>query len=245
MSQEKLILLFALLPGVAFLYASVGHGGASGYLAIMALFGLSASLMKPTALVLNLFVAGISFLLYWRNNHFNFKLFYPFAISSIPAAFLGGLVNLNPLYYKKILALFLIIAVIRILLPLKNQSETKAVVLWQALFIGAAIGFLSGMIGIGGGIILSPIILLLQWGNVKESAAVSALFIWVNSLAALLGMFFNHQAVFYEDMGFMLLLVIPAAIIGAYWGSKKLKFAQLKYVLALVLCIASVKLLLT
>lgn len=158
--QSPLLLL--LLPIIAFLYASVGHGGASGYIAIMSLFAFPISVMKPTALVLNILVSGISFYFYYREKKFDIKLFYPFAITSVPFSFLGGLLTVETHYYKIILASVLIIAVLRLIGLLgKEKPELKPINLSFALLIGAIIGFLSGLIGIGGGIILSPVILLL------------------------------------------------------------------------------------
>ena len=170
-------LLFLLLPVVAFLYASVGHGGASGYLALMSVFSFPIAVMKPTALVLNILVSGISFFFYFREQQFDWKLFYPFAIASIPFSFLGGILTVETHVYKIILATVLIVAVLRLLGVFgKERIALKPVNLPLALVIGAAIGFLSGLIVIGGGIILSPVILLLGWGNMKQTAAVSALF---------------------------------------------------------------------
>ena len=189
MLQTQNIYLFLLiLPIVSFLYSSVGHGGASGYLALMALFSFAPETMKPTALLLNLFVAGISFYYYYREGFFNKRLFIVFAITSIPLAYLGGTFEIEATIYKKILAFLLMFAILKMLNVFGKENDTiKSVKLWQGLAIGAIIGFFSGLIGIGGGIILTPIILLLHWGNMKEAAAVSALFIWVNSAAGLLG----------------------------------------------------------
>ncbi len=185
---EHLYLFLFLLPIVAFLYASVGHGGASGYLALMALFSFAPETMKPTALLLNLFVASISFYYYYKEGHFNKKLFLSFAITSIPFAFLGGIIEVDASLYKKILAVLLVFAILKMLNVFGTKSTSiKKVKLWQGLTLGAIIGFFSGLIGIGGGIILTPIILLLHWGNMKEAAAVSALFIFVNSAAGLVG----------------------------------------------------------
>lgn len=238
-------LFYSLLPLVAILYASVGHGGASGYLALMALFGVQSSFMKPTALLLNLFVAGISFLYFWRNKYFKWKIFYPFALTSIPAAFVGGYLEIDPFWYKKILGLLLIFSIVR-LLSSKSVSEEgkKKNSIALSLAIGAAIGFFSGLIGIGGGIILSPVILLLHWADMKEAAAVSALFIWINSLAGLTGMMISGASI--PLMAFALLaLALIGGWIGGYLGSKKMNLSGLKKALAVVLAMASVKLLLT
>ena len=230
-----------LLPVVAMLYASVGHGGASGYLALMGLFSFVPDKMKPTALLLNLFVSGISFFHFWKAGYHNAKLFLSFAIGSIPFAFLGGMTDVNPKWYKITLGIFLLFAVVRMLFQVKTKKKSE-LKYGLAILIGAVIGFFSGMIGIGGGIILSPIILLLGWGSVKESAAVSALFIWVNSLSGLIGNFIVNGNQYDTSSIWYVSLAVFGGFIGAYLGSKKLNLKYLKYVLLLVLLTASIKL---
>ena len=227
---------------MAFLYAMVGHGGASAYLALMALLSFSPEVMRPTALILNLFVAGISFVQFWRAGFFKPRLFVVFAISSIPFSYLGGLQEVDEPVYKKILGVLLLFAIAR-MLGLFGKANKKQEVNWPlGLAVGAAVGYLSGLIGIGGGIILSPVILLLGWGNVKETAAVSALFIWVNSLAGLLGQIQSGIEVA-QDIYLLLGLAIVGGIFGATLGSKKLSFTHLNWILSAVLILASVKLL--
>lgn len=240
---EYLWLFLAMLPIVAFMYASVGHGGASGYLALMALFSFPPEVMKPTALLLNLFVAAIAFFHYWQAGHFNKKLFLSFSIASIPLAFLGGQLEIDASLYKNILGILLIFAILRMLNVFGGQKENlqKAKV-WQAILIGGAIGFFSGLIGIGGGIILSPVILLMHWGRMKEAAAVSALFIWVNSAAGLAGQI--NSGVVLEPQAFILVgIAVVGGFLGAYYGSKKFDNRILRYLLAFVLGLASLKLL--
>ncbi|MGA1226005.1 MAG: sulfite exporter TauE/SafE family protein [Tamlana sp.] len=234
-----------ILPIVSFLYASVGHGGASGYLALMALFSFATETMKPTALLLNLFVAGISFYYYYKGGYFNKKLFISFALASIPLAFFGGVIELNASIYKKILAVLLIFAILKMLNVFGKENDSiKQVKLWQGLIVGGLIGFFSGLIGIGGGIILTPIILLLHWGNMKEAAAVSALFIWVNSAAGLFGQFTSGVTI--EKESFLLVAIaLVGGFLGGYLGSKKINNQNLRYILAFVLVIACFKLALT
>lgn len=227
---------------ISFLYSSVGHGGASGYLALMSLFSFPHLVMKPTALLLNLFVAGISFFYYFKGGFFKKKLFLYFAVASIPMSFLGGTVDLDATLYKKILAVLLIFAVLKMLNVFgKESTKIKDIKLWQGLLVGGAIGYFSGLIGIGGGIILSPIILLLHWGNMKEAAAVSALFIWVNSAAGLFGQLSNGVTLSSHSFG-LVAIAIVGGIFGAYFGSKIVNNKTLRYVLAFVLVLASVKL---
>jgi len=239
---ENIWLFLSLLPIVAFLYASVGHGGASGYLALMALFSFAPETMKPTALLLNLFVAGIAFYHYYRAGHFNKKLFLSFALTSIPLAFIGGMIEIDASIYKKVLAVLLLFAILKMLNVLGKESDRiKDIKIWQGLIIGGLIGFFSGLIGIGGGIILTPVILLLHWGKMKEAAAVSALFIWVNSGAGLIGQFTSGAAL--SSQSFLLVvLALAGGWFGSYYGSKKLNNNALRYLLAFVLIIASVKL---
>lgn len=242
LETQNIYLFLLILPIVSFLYASVGHGGASGYLALMALFSFAPETMKPTALILNLFVAGISFFYYYRGGHFNKKLFIPFALSSIPLAFLGGTIEIDASIYKKILAVLLVFAILKMLNVFgKDNDSIKPIKLWQGLLIGSIIGFFSGLIGIGGGIILTPIILLLHWGNMKEAAAVSALFIWVNSAAGLFG---HISSGVHIDMESFVLVAVAliGGIAGGYLGSKRMNNQKLRYILAFVLMIASVKL---
>lgn len=245
LAVDSIMVFMALLAVVAFLYAAVGHGGASGYLALMALWSFPVSVMKPTALVLNLFVAAVSFISYQRKGHFNAKLFWSFAIASVPAAFLGGMIVIDAAIYKKILAMLLVFAILKMLGVFgKEKSETKEVPFWQGMVAGASIGLFSGMIGIGGGIILSPLILILGWGKMKEAAAVSAAFIWVNSAAGLVGHL--SRGVVVEPQAFVLVAVaVFGGLVGGYLGSIKLNNLTLKRVLAFVLVIACAKLFLT
>lgn len=239
------LFFYVLLPLVAFLYASVGHGGASGYLALMVLFSFAPEVMRPTALVLNLVVSIVAFSQYYRQGHFDWRLFWPFAVASIPAAFIGGLIVMDSMIYKKVLGLLLLISVIRLLVSGKNKhTALHPPQLVVALAIGAVIGFLSGLIGIGGGIILSPVILLLHWADMKKTAAVSALFIFVNSIAGLAGLMTKGFELT-SQMTLMIGLAFAGGLLGSWLGAGRLANAQLRWVLALVLVIASVKLLTT
>lgn len=236
------ILFLILLFVVAMLYSSIGHGGASGYLALMGLFTIETHYMKGSALLLNIFVSAFAFYQYWRGGYFRWKLFLPFAIASIPMAFFGGTINLDPVVYNRILSICLLFAVARLSgLIGRNMGKPRKVNYVVSVCIGLLLGFFSGLIGIGGGIILSPIILLLGWGNMKETAAVSALFIFVNSISGFSGLAMNSI-----NLHPMILVWVGIAFlggsIGAYSGAKKLDNITLKYVLSGVLLIASIKL---
>jgi uncharacterized membrane protein YfcA len=243
--MDNIYLFYSLLLIVAFLYASVGHGGASGYLALMAIFSVAPEVMKPTALLLNLFVSLIAFVQFYRGGHFNLKLFLPLALASVPMAFAGGLININAQVYKKILGIVLIIPITRFLFfPNIKVAEIQRSNMLVSVLIGAAIGFLSGLIGIGGGIILSPVLLLLKWTDQKQAAAISAAFIFVNSLAGLAGQF-TKGIVFNSNMYLLVVVAVAGGLLGSYMGALKFKQGVLKNILALVLILAAFKLLFT
>jgi len=240
--MNMMILFYLLLFFVAFLYSSVGHGGASGYLALMALFSITPEVMKPTALLLNLFVAGTSFIQFYRGKHFRWHIFLPLALASVPMAFLGGLITVDPGLYKKMLGFLLLIPIIRFLffrnIPVDQLKKSN---FGLSLLIGGGIGLLSGMIGIGGGILLSPIILLLKWTDQKQTAAISALFIFVNSLSGLGGQL-TKGIHFSPDMIAYVTVAFAGGLAGAYLGALRFRQDVLKYLLAVVLSMASYKL---
>ncbi len=239
------IIFYLLLLLVAFLYASVGHGGASGYLALMSFYSFDPGTMRSSALLLNIIVSLIAFVQYYRSGYFGWQLFWPFAITSIPAAFTGGLIAVNAGLYKQILGVLLLFPAVRLAgINFHSEISKKEQNIIASLLIGAVIGLASGIIGIGGGIILSPVILLLHWADMKQTAAISALFIFVNSLAGLAGLFatgFEYK----PEMGMMIAIAFTGGLAGSYFGAKKFESALLKKILAAVLLIAAVKLLFT
>lgn len=236
------ILFLTILIVIAFLYSSIGHGGASGYLGLMALFSISPMLMRSSALILNLFVAGVAFISYYRGGYFKSKILIPFIITSIPMAFLGAMVNIDPKLYKIILGIFLLIAVLRIILiKPKNNAIIDQIPWIPALLIGAGLGFFSGMIGIGGGIILSPLLILFKWANIKEAAAVSAIFIFLNSSAGLLGII-QTGYIGNPEIIIWIIAAFAGGLLGSYTGSFKFSSLKLQYILASVLIMASFKL---
>jgi uncharacterized membrane protein YfcA len=243
--MESIYLFYFLLFIVAMLYSSVGHGGASGYLALMAIYAFTPEVMKPTALILNLFVSLTSFIQFYRGDHFKWKIFVPLALASIPAAFAGGLITMDASVYKKVLGTLLFIPVIRFLFFANiPEHELKKSNWLLSVIIGALIGFLSGLIGIGGGIILSPIILLLKWTNQKQTAAISALFIFVNSLSGLAGQL-TKGIHFSPDMVGYVAVAFAGGLCGAYMGALKFNQNVLKNTLAVVLMMAGWKLIFT
>ena len=240
--SDHILLLSLFIFLVAGLYASVGHGGASGYLALMTLLSMPIATIKPVALMLNIAVSLIAFIQFYRSGFFNKKLFIPLAIASVPAAYAGGLLSIDPHLYKQLLGGLLFISAIRLAMPLKKEVivvQHFNIVL--VVMIGASIGFLSGMIGIGGGIILSPLLILVRYSDVKTTSGISALFIFVNSIAGLLGQM-NQGIEFSSSMSVMIAVAIAGGLIGSYIGARQLNISMLKKVLAVVLFIASLKL---
>lgn len=241
--ESDLIKVIPLFFLIAALYSSVGHGGASGYLALMSILGVSSFYMRSTALILNLFVSAAAFYQFYRAGFFKWKLFYPFAASSVPMAFIGAKISLDPLWYNRILGILLIIAALRLtgFFNFIQSEKIKELPVSIGVYIGAVLGLLSGMIGIGGGIILSPVILLFGWGSIKEAAAVSALFIFVNSLSGISALGITAMNL---NMNFTCILaaVIAGGLTGSIWGSRFAGNYTLKNVLAFVILIAAVKL---
>lgn len=243
--EFELLKILPLIFLIAVLYSSVGHGGASGYLALMSLLGVSSLYMRSSALILNLFVSAIAFFQFYKAGFFKWKLFYPFALTSVPMAFIGANIALNPYWYNRILGMFLIIAALRLtgVFNLRTSDKLKELPVYAGLLIGSVLGLVSGMIGIGGGIILSPIILFFGWGCMKETAAVSALFIFVNSVSGLMGLGTSGLNLS-SSFTWWILAALAGGITGSVWGSRFAKNVILKNVLALVIIIAAVKLIL-
>jgi uncharacterized membrane protein YfcA len=196
--------------------------------------------MKQTALLLNLGVSFMSFIAFYRQGFFRWRLFWPFALASIPAAFFGARIPLSDSTYKQILGFCLFIAVLR-MISILRETASNPLPLWAGLFAGGAIGLLSGMIGIGGGIMLSPILLLFRWASLKEAAAVSALFIFVNSISGLAGLK-TWIPLDQSSLVYWLIASLIGGFLGARWGAGVASNTKVKWILALVLVIASVKL---
>ena len=278
------ILLFFV---VAFLYSAVGHGGASGYLALMSIWHLAPEHMKPVALILNLVVSGIAFIQFYRQGHFLWRLFLPIAALSIPMAYLGGFTPLKDDVYQLGLGVFLVISVVLLNvnlrggISLKNDDEQGVLVndtlhnsrgfVWIAAILGGGIGYMSGLFGIGGGILLSPVLLLLGWTQQKQTAAMGAAFIFVNSMSGLLGFVQQHPlwestaekmsgvadqvitggsvlGVYWLSVlmivGALIVPVMMGGVVGSWYGSKKFSHRGMKGILSVVLLIAAIKLLL-
>ena len=240
MDHDLLIILAIFI--VAVLYSSVGHGGASGYLAVMAFFAVTPEVTRPTALTLNLFVASIATVQFYRAGHFSWRLFWPFAVASIPLAFIGGMIKLPTNIYKIVLGAVLLFAAFRLAWKFaSDDGEVRRPKLWMCLIIGAVIGLLSGLVGVGGGIFLTPVLLLMHWSETKTAAGNSALFIFVNSAAGLAGNY-AQLSVLPSAAWFWILAAITGGAIGSLLGATKFDSLTLRRVLAAVLLFASVKL---
>jgi uncharacterized protein len=239
----------ALLPVflcIAALYSSVGHGGASGYLAVFTLTGLARPDVAPVALLLNIVVAGTSFINYYREGYFSGRLLLPFVVFSVPSSFLGGMISPTEKFFSILLGTALLCASFRLFIKIPEYITVKknsAKSLWSIGSIaGSGLGFVSGIIGIGGGIFLSPVLLLLKMGNAKQVAAIASAFIVLNSISGLIG----HSLrgfVFGFDIFPLIMVVAAGGYFGSKLGSEKLSVLSLNRMLAAILLFASLKLL--
>lgn len=244
MPIESLALIALAILVVAFLYASVGHAGASGYIAVMSLASLAPAVIKPSALVLNILVASIGTWQFWRAGHFSWRLFWPFALLSIPMAFVGGYINLPTHVFKVLVGIVLLLSAAHFFWNPHVDDVRAEPSRPVAIASGGVLGLFAGLTGTGGGIFLTPLLLILRWARTKTAAATSALFILVNSISGLLGNFSSTRQV----PAFVLPLAIAAVAGGAagsYFGSRRFSPAIIKRLLATVLVIAGLKLVLT
>jgi uncharacterized protein len=229
---------------VALLYSSVGHAGASGYIAVMSLFSLSPAVIKPTALVLNILVATIGTWQFCRAGHFRWSLFWPFAVAAIPLAFVGGYWNLPTHVFQMLVGIVLLLSAARFLLKPGEDHEPKEPARPVAVGVGGGLGLLAGLTGTGGGIFLTPLLIWMRWARVKTASATSAVFILVNSIAGLGG---NLSAT-RKFPALALVLFVAAGlggVVGSYLGSRRFPQEVIKRLLAVVLIIAGLKLILT
>lgn len=239
---ENFIPLLTLIFLVALVYSSVGHGGASGYLAVLSFFSISISSMSSSALCLNLLVAGTAFWAFFAASHFSWRLTWPFTVASVPFAFWGGGLKVPPEIYSLLLAGVLIVAAFRLIMDIRKvERPSVPPPLLVSLPLGAAIGILSGIVGVGGGIFLSPLLLLFGWANPRETAATSAFFILVNSPAGLLGRMARGNFLLTRHLTLMVLVAFLGGILGSRLGAHSFSGKWLRYILAGVLLLASFK----
>lgn len=241
MTPDLLPWLTASVLLIAFLYSSVGHAGATGYIAVMTLFGLAPEAIKPTALVLNILVATIGTWHFWRAGHFRWDVFWPFAVLAIPAAFIGGYLDLPAQVFEILVGVVLLLSALRFLIDAREASVTHPPARPVAISVGGALGLLAGLTGTGGGVFLTPLMILMRWAPTKTAAATSVLFILCNSTAGLLG---NLSAT--RTFPTFALILAAAAMTGgaagSYLGSQRFSPVLIKRLLAAVLIIAGLKL---
>src|SRR6184192_2101406 len=244
MDTIHLLLLFLAIGVIAFLYSSVGHAGASGYIATMTLFGIAPAVIRPTALVLNILVASIGAFQFWRAGHFCWKLFWPFALLSIPAAYVGGYLQPSASVLRILIGIVLLFSAARLLFRRSDPPQTYPPSQPAAISVGAGLGFLAGLTGTGGGIFLTPLLLFCRWAHIRQAAAVSALFILVNSIAGLVGYFSKVHSI--PSLGFVLAAAaIIGGTVGSRLGSRHFPTRTISILLAIVLTIAGAKLIFT
>lgn len=244
MIENGSILLLFLMPLAAFLYSSVGHGGASSYIVLLTLFGFAPAEIRPAALLLNIGVSSISFFSFFRKCNFPYKLFITLIVFSMPAAYIGGTFTLDVKIYQKVLGILLLLPIARLFNLIKvreGRSVNKSLILIALLSF--LIGFASGIIGIGGGILLSPILILFGWADLKQTAAISGLFIFLNSIAGLFGSGITDFS-WLPHFEMIIPLTLSGGVLGGYLGANKYSPPVMKYALAIVLTVASVKFLL-
>jgi len=243
-------IILALAAGMlvaAFAYASVGHGGASAYLAALALAGAAPAEMRPIALALNILVSTIATWKFWRAGHFRWRLFWPFAVVSIPLAFVGGAITLPGHAYKVLVGLVLVYAAVQLWMSARMGDEMRPpreLPLAWAMTVGAVLGLLSGLTGVGGGIFLSPLLLMLGWAGTKQTSATSAPFILVNSLAGLAAGFTMKSATLPAHLWILAGAVLVGGWFGAEYGSRRFANPLVRRILALVLALAGGKMVL-
>jgi uncharacterized protein len=240
--MEIFALTFFLFFLIAALYASVGHAGASGYLAIMALLSFSPDTIKPTSLILNCFVALIASYKFIRAGYFDRKIFLAFVVTSIPMAFVGGYTGLDPRYFKLFAGIFLVVSAILLIARefIQASGEIRPMPRGFGLVIGAVIGLISGLIGVGGGIFLSPILILARWTTVKQASGVAALFILCNSVIGLAG-YVTALNKIDLNLSYWILAVVLGGYLGAYFGTSRFNNKWILAFLFLVLMSAGLK----
>lgn len=236
------VLSTILMFVAALLYSSVGHAGASGYLAVMALIGVVPAEMRPAALLMNLVVASIGATNFIRAGHFRWSLLWPFAVASVPMAYLGGRLALPVSAYRIVVGVVLILSAIRFVVTLRAPDAARGEPpRGVALLTGAGLGFLAGLTGVGGGIFLSPLLLLLGWATLRVTAATSVVFILVNSAAGLAGQMATLDRL-PADLPAWIAAVIVGGLLGSWLGARRLPSPALRALLAVVLLAAGLKL---
>jgi uncharacterized membrane protein YfcA len=242
--MHDIVLIGIYFFSIALLYSTVGHAGASGYLATMALLSFTPAVMKPTALALNIIVALVTTVRFYQAGHFSWRLFWPFALASVPMAYIGGGIAMHTTVYKILVGIALLFAAGHLILRSSVVPDDRESVnvpgLGASLAVGGGIGLLSGLTGVGGGIFLSPVLIILHWAGLRRTAAVSAAFILLNSISGLAG-YLQKGGAFPEHIAFWSLAVVSGGFIGSTLGATKLNSPVLRILLGVMLAMAGMK----
>ncbi len=230
---------------IALLYSTVGHAGASGYLAAMALLSFTPEVMKPTALALNIIVALVTTIRFAMAGYFSWRLFWPFALASVPMAYLGGRMHIDTTIYKILVGIALVFAALHLILRSKaaidDPEQATYPGIGASLAVGGGLGFLSGLTGVGGGIFLSPVLIILHWASLRRTAAVAAAFILLNSISGLTG-YLQKGGAFPDHLAFWSVAVVSGGYMGSTLGATKFNSPVLRALLGVMLAMAGVKL---
>lgn len=237
------VLFTALFALAAFLYASVGHGGASAYLALMSFYGIAPASAKPMVLIMNIVVSMIALISFYRKNHFDLLMFFYLAVPAVPMAYWGSRMPLSDAMYRSLLGIVLILSAVKLFIDQTAVQNIKPYNRSALVLIGLTLGFVSGMLGVGGGILLSPLLLFLAWAPAKTISGISAAFILVNSISGLLALQVDFRGITVWQWTWM--GIVPLfGFLGAQLGVKRVNYIWIKRLLGVVLLLASLKLML-
>lgn len=242
-SPHNIFIIALIFFLIALLYSSVGHGGASGYIMVLSFLALSPKIISTTSLTLNIFVSTLAFLNFKRGGYFSLKFSLPFVLGSFPFAFIGSIIPVSDRTYFSLLGIVLLFVGVRFLLEFKtiDYEKNKTPNIFIAFFSGSFIGFLSGIVGIGGGVFLSPLILLMKWADSKTTAATCAFFILINSLSGLSGRFLGGSFQFENMIIPFVLTTFFGGMLGSYLGANSFSKKTIKQILGSITIFASFK----
>lgn len=242
MNADLLILIVAFFS-IALIYASVGFGGGSSYLALLAVMGVHYETIRPTALLCNIIVVSGGVYIFYQEGKLDLKKCWPFVVTSIPAAFIGGYWKIGASAFFVILGICLIVAAFLVWLKPQKLTGTKSDNLWLNSALGGSVGFLSGLVSIGGGIFLSPILHLIHWDDAKRISALASLFILVNSISGLAGQLARSATIDWTFIMPLLLAVLAGGPIGSRLGARKFDPIYIKRITAILILVAGINIL--